>query len=134
MSFSLLQDFDCYGHPRLTADELLELIIIDIQRIFFLLGPRMGKVAVIRRSQNGFHVSYPFAEITEEETAWLMESSPLDTGFAWWVVERGCSTLRISEKVILKEVGEKPWTKRFVGKKVIHDIPFILKTIQNPYI
>lgn len=134
MSFSYKEDYDEYGHPDLNMNELLELIRINIQRIFHLLGPHMGKIAIIKRSQNGFHLSFPFARLTEEEVAWLMEGSPIDTGYQWWVVERGSSTLRISEKVIVTEVGNKPETKRFVGKRVVKDIPHIIETTKNPYI
>ena len=133
MSFSYKEDYDEYGHPNLNANELLELIKINIQRIFHLLGPRMGKVAIIRRSLNGYHLDFPFSKVTKEEVEWLMEGSPIDTGFRWWVQERGCSTLRTSNKVILKEVGSKPETKRFVGKRVVKDIPHIIETTKNPY-
>ena len=133
MSFTYKTDHDFYGHPELDSmNDLLELVKIDIKRIFYLLGPRMGKIAIIKRSQNGFHASFPFSRLTEEEVNWLMEGSPLDTGFRWWVIERGSSTLRISEKVIVKEIGVSPRV-RIVGKRVIHDVPFILEIIKNPY-
>jgi len=132
MSFSYKEDYDEYGHPDLNANELLELIRINIQRIFYLLGPYMGKIAVIKRSQNGFHLAFPFSRVTKEEVEWLMEGSLVDTGFRWWVQERGSSTLRISKKVIITEVGAGLGA-RFVGKRVIPDIPFILETTKNPY-
>jgi len=131
---TLKQDYDTYGHPELRDEgELLELVKIDIQRIFHLLGPRAGKVAVIKRSSHGFHVNYPFAKITKEENCWLLENSPLDSGYRYWAIERGCTTLRISDKIIVKEVGEKPWSKRFVGCRVVKDVPFVVETIRNPY-
>ena len=133
MSFTYKEDYDEYGHPNINPNELLELVKINIQRIFYLLGSRMGKAAIIKRSQNGFHISFPFSRLAEDEVAWLMEGSPIDTGFRWWVIERGSSTLRISEKVIVKEVGTGSRT-RFVGKRVVHDIPFILEVVKNPYI
>ena len=74
-----------------------------------------------------------FSRLAEEEVAWLMEGSLIDTGYRWWVIERGSSTLRISEKVIVTEVGAGLGA-RFVGKRVIHDIPFILETVKNSYI
>ena len=133
MSFSYKEDYDEYGHPDLNANELLELIRINIQRIFYLLGPYMGKAAIIKRSQNGFHVSFPFSRLTEEEVTWLMEGSPIDSGYRWWVIERGCSTLRTSNKIIVKEVGSNPETKRFVGKRVVYDIPFVVEVLENPW-
>jgi len=134
MSFTYKGDYDYYGHPEVRdMGELLELVKIDIQRVFYLLGPRMGKVSIIRKSLNGFHVTFPFSKLTKEEVDWLVESSPMDSGYKWWIRERGCSTLRISNKVILKEVGSRTETKRFVGKRVVKDIPYILEAINNPY-
>ena len=132
MSFTLKQDYDLYGHPEVESmNELLELVQIDARRIMHLLGQRIGK-AVIKRSINGFHLKFPFAHITEEEVAWLMESSPIDTGFRYWTRERGSSTLRIGPKTIMKEVGTGPH-RRIVGRRRVEDTPFIVETIENPW-
>jgi hypothetical protein len=132
MSFTLKNDYDLYGHPEIkNMGELLELVQIDAKRIMHLLGPRIGK-AVIKRSINGFHLKFPFAQITEEEVAWLMEGSPLDTGFAYWCRERGSSTLRLGPKTIMKEVGTGP-RRRIVGRRRVEDIPFIVEIIENPW-
>ena len=132
MSFTLKQDYDLYGHPEVRdMGELLELVQIDARRIMHLLGPRTGK-AVIKRSINGFHLKFPFAQITEQEVDWLMESSPIDTGFRYWTRERGSSTLRIGPKTIMKEVGTGPH-RRIVGKRRVEDTPFIVETIENPW-
>ena len=129
MSFTYKTDHDFYGHPTLRDEgQLLELVKIDALRIQHLLGPRVGK-AIIKRSFNGFHLSFPFSRLTEEEVLWLMEGSPVDTGFRWWVRERHSSTLRISTKVILKEVGTGPRT-RIVGKRKVEDKPFIVEIIE----
>ena len=132
MSFTLKNDYDIYGHPEVRdMGELLELVQIDARRIMHLLGPRIGK-AVIKRSTNGFHLKFPFARITGEEVAWLMESSPLDTGFRYWCMERGSSTLRIGPKTIMKEVGTGPH-RRIVGRYRVEDTPFIVEIIENPW-
>jgi len=130
MSFAYKADLDFYGHPELSDEgELLELTRLDALRIQHLLGPKAGK-AIIKRSINGFHLSFPFSRLTEEEIGWLMEGSPVDTGYRWWVQERGSSTLRIGPKTILKEVGTGP-RARIVGKRKIEDKPFIVEIIEN---
>jgi len=132
VSFTYKADFDLYGHPEVRdMGELLEMVQVDAKRIMHLLGPRIGK-AVIKRSIHGYHLKFPFAQITEEEVAWLMEGSSLDTGFRYWTRERGSSTLRISEKTILKEVGIGS-TARIVGRKVVKDTPIIVKVLENPH-
>jgi len=131
MSFTYKSDYDMYGNPTLKdMGELLELVQIDAKRIMHLLGPRIGN-AVVKRSVNGFHLKFPFAQITEEEVAWLMESSPVDTGYRYWVHERGSSTLRIGPKTILKEVGTGP-RRRLVGRRRVEDTPFVVEVIENP--
>lgn len=130
MSFTYKTDHDYYGHPELSNEgELLELVRIEALRIQHLLGPRVGK-AIIKRSINGYHLSFPFSRLTEEEVLWLMAGSPVDTGYAYWVLERGSSTLRIGPKTILKEVGTGP-RARIVGKRKIEDKPFIVEIIEN---
>lgn len=130
--FTLKNDYDLYGHPELRdMGELLEMVQVDAKRIQFLLGPRVGR-AVIKRSVNGLHLKFPFARITEEEVAWMMEGSPLDTGFRYWCRERGSSTLRIGHKTIVKEVGTGP-LRRFVGRRRVEDTPFVVEVIENPW-
>jgi len=129
--FTYEANFDLYGHPELRSlDELHDLVLLDAKRIQYLLGPRAGK-AIIKQSINGFHLKFPFSNLTEEEVNWLMESSPLDTGYHYWVQERHSSTLRIAPKTILKEVGTGP-RARIVGKKRIEDTPFIIEVLKNP--
>jgi len=129
---TLKLDYDLYGNPRLKSEgELLELARIDAKRIQFLLGPRAGR-AIIKRSINGFHLSFPFSELTEEEVAWLMEGSPVDSGYRYWARERGSSTLRIAPKTILKEVGTGP-RARIVGRKRVEDTPFVVEVLENPW-
>jgi len=131
MSFTLKQDYDLYGHPEVEdMTELLEMVRVDAKRIMHLLGPRVGN-AVVKRSVNGFHLKFPFAQITEEEVAWMMQGSPLDTGYAYWCKERGSSTLRIGPKTIMKQVGTGP-RRRLVGKRKVEDTPFVVEVIENP--
>ena len=130
--FTITFDFDLYGHPELRSmNDLLELVLIDARRIQHLLGPRAGR-AIIKKSINGFHLSFPFSKLTEEEVAWLMEGSPIDTGYRYWTRERGSSTLRIAPKTILKEVGTGP-RARIVGRKRVEDTPFVIEVLENPW-
>jgi len=131
LSQAYLADFDYYGHPELESEgELLELTRIEANRILYLLGPKAGKVAVIKRSVHGFHLSLPYARLTQEEVLWINEGSPSDTGFKWWVQERGSSTLRLGPKTIMVETGEGPH-RRFVGRRQVKDTPFIVEIIKN---
>jgi len=132
MRFTYKADYDLYGHPELRSmGELLDLVRVDAKRIMHLLGPRAGR-AVIKQSINGYHLSLPFARLTEEEVAWLMEGSPIDTGFRYWTLERGSSTLRIGSKTIMVEVGTGP-SRRIVGRRRVEDTPFVVETIENPW-
>jgi len=132
MGFTYSADYDFYGHPELRSmDELHDLVRLDAKRIQYLLGPRAGK-AILKQSLNGYHLRFPFSQLTEEEVAWLMEGSPLDSGYAYWVETRGSSTLRIGPKVILREVGTGP-RARIVGVKRVEDTPFVVEVLENPW-
>ena len=125
-------DYDLYGHPELNSmDELRELVEVDAKRIMHLLGPLAGD-AVIKQSINGFHLLFPFSRLTEEEIAWLMESSYVDTGYRWWTMERHSSTLRIGPKTIVKTAGTGP-TERIVGRRRIEDRPQVVAVLRNPH-
>ena len=132
MSYTYVADYDYYGHPELRSmGELLELVVIDGRRIQHLLGPRAGR-AIIKQSINGYHLKLPFARLTEEEVAWLMEGSPVDSGYKYWVQERHSSTLRVGPKTIVKEVGVGPRT-RIVGRRRVEDTPYVVMVLENPW-
>ena len=132
MVYTYTADYDLYGHPELRSmNELLELVLLDAKRIQHLLGPRAGR-AVIKQSINGYHLKLPFARLTEEEVAWLMEGSPVDSGYKYWVQERHSSTLRIGPKTIVKEVGTGP-RSRLVGRRRVEDTPQVVKVLENPW-
>ena len=129
---TLKLDFDMYGHPELRSmDELYDLVLLDAQRIQHLLGPRAGR-AIIKQSINGYHLKFPFARLTEEEVAWLMEGSPVDSGYKYWVQERHSSTLRVGPKTIVKEVGVGP-RARTVGRRKVEDTPYVVMILENPW-
>ena len=130
--YTLKMDFDFYGHPELhSMNELYDLVLLDAQRIQHLLGPRAGR-AIVKQSINGYHLKFPFARLTEEEVAWLMEGSPVDSGYKYWVQERHSSTLRVGPKTIVKEVGVGPRT-RIVGRRRVEDTPYVVMVLENPW-
>ena len=132
MSHTLNLDFDYYGHPDLhSMGELRELVEVDAKRIMHLLGPRAGR-AVIKQSANGYHLKLPFARLTEGEVAWLMEGSPVDTGYRYWCTTRHSSTLRVGPKTIVKEVGVGPGA-RIVGSRRVEDTPMVVAVLENPW-
>lgn len=125
MSKHIIQmDFDIYGHPDLSMDELLEFVRIEAKRIKHILGPR-ARTAVIKRSINGFHLEFPFTAVSEEERDWILEGSIVDSGYKWWIRERNLSTLRITPKTIIKEIGGEP-----VGVKRIEDTPKVIEVVE----
>ena len=132
MRHRLLLDYDIYGHPELRdMAELLELVLLDARRIMHLLGPRAGP-AVVKQSVNGYHLRFPFSRVTEEEVAWIMEGSPVDTGYRHWARERHSSTLRVAPKTIVKEVGSGE-AARLVGSRRVPDTPRVVEVLENPW-
>jgi len=132
MVYTYSADYDLYGHPELRSmGDLLELVEVDAKRIMHLLGPKAGR-AIVKQSINGYHLRLPFARLTEEEVAWLMEGSPVDTGYRYWVQERHSSTLRVGPKTIVKEVGSGPGA-RIVGKRRVEDTPMVVMVLENPW-
>lgn len=130
MSQRISLDYDLYGNPQLRdMRELLALVKVDAMRIMHLLGPRAGK-AVIKRSLNGYHLSFPWSRVTEEEVNWILEDSPADSGYKHWTRERGSSTLRIGSKTIMVMVGEWP-RKRIVGSRRVEDQPYVVETMES---
>jgi len=125
--YTLELDYDEYGwdYPDnfLLPHELLELVRLDAHR--FLCYPKIGGVIVIRRSWQGYHLKAPFASLTREEQDAFTRMSHSDSGYKYWVNRHGKSTLRIGEKVIVKQIRD-----RFVGSRTIHDKPQIIEVIK----
>lgn len=123
--YTLKLDYDEYGWPELLlASDLLDLVHLDAQR--FLNYPQIGGVIVILRSWQGYHLKAPFACLTREEQKTLSRMSFADTGYKYWVQRHGKATLRIGEKVIVRQVKDQ-----FVGKKTIHSRPQVIEIIKR---
>lgn len=126
-NFILAGDYDSYGWPQLRTDsELLEIVRFDVKRLH-CLRPDLGR-AVIKRTWNGWHLRFPFSELSREEVDWLSNLTHMDTGYLWWLQQRGKATLRQGIKVIATVFrGE------VIRSKKILDIPQIIEIIEvNP--
>ena len=106
MTYRLQLDFDECGWPEFTPEELLDLVRMDAKR--FLEYPAMGGRMVIMRSEGGYHLIAPNARLTQEEQELAtILSYAADSGFKWWSIHHGRSTLRISPKKAVKKIGSK---------------------------
>lgn len=126
--YILALDYDEYGwdHPDnfLHPHELLELVRLDAHR--FLNYPIIGGTIVIKRSYLGYHLKAPFARLTREDQEAFARMSFADTGYKYWIGRHGKATLRIDEKVIMKQIGE-----RFVGKRIVRSKPQVIEIIKR---
>lgn len=116
-------DVDDYG-TDMEPHEMLEWIELHVQRVIGMFGSFLGN-AVIKRSCQGFHVKFT-GELTEDQIRMLYLQLPFgDTGYKWWFWHKGEATLRIKDKVIVKEVNKKR-----VGRRIIMDMPQIVRVIE----
>ena len=123
--FNLLLDYDSYGWPDLLyASDLLDIVKLDAKR--FLEYPEMGGTIVIKRSMNGYHLRAPFASLTKAQQEYATNISHADSGYKYWASHHGKSTLRLGDKTIIKQIGE-----RYVGKRVEHDTPQVVEVLKN---
>ena len=81
---------------------------------------------VIKRTWQGYHLRAPLARLTREEQETLTRMSHSDSGYKYWLFHHGKSTLRIGEKVIVKQIKD-----RFVGKRVIRSKPQVIEIIRR---
>ena len=118
-------DYDEYGIRDLRyASDLLDIVRMDARRLIEF--PEMGGVMVIKRSMQGYHLRAPLSRLTREEYELALLLCRGDTGFKWWSLTHGKATLRISEKVIVKQIGD-----RFVGRRIQRDTPQVIEVIRN---
>jgi len=123
--FILQLDYDIYGwRDLLYSSDLLDLVKLDAKR--FLEYPEMGGTIVIKRSMNGYHLRAPFASLTKAQQEYATNISHADSGYKYWASHHGKSTLRLGDKTIIKQIGE-----RYVGKRVEHDTPQVIEVLKN---
>lgn len=125
MMYNLNLDYDEYGWPSLLyGSDLLDIVRMDARRLIEF--PEMGGIITIKRTLHGYHLRAPFAKLTKEEQDLATLISHADSGYKWWGVHHGKSTLRISEKSIVKQIRDE-----FVGRRVERDVPQVIEVIKK---
>jgi len=92
-------------------DDLLELVEMEARRLMNLYG--LGGVAVILRTDDGWHIRFPFARLSKEEELALMWASRGHYGHKWFSREVGDTTLRVSEKPGIRG-SHPPYVRRII--------------------
>ena len=77
-------------------DDLLDLVRMEAYRLGKMFP--LGKIAVIMRSDNGWHLRFPKARLTKEEELSVMWTSLSHFGHRWFSQEVKDTTLRSSKK------------------------------------
>lgn len=77
-------------------DDLLELVRMEARRLSSMYP--LGDIAVIMRSDNGWHLRFPQAKLTRDEEESVMWTSLSHFGHKWFSCLVKDTTLRVSEK------------------------------------
>lgn len=77
-------------------DDLLPLVRMEAQRLAKLFP--LGHVAVIMRSDNGWHLKFPHSRLTQEQMEVVMIASMSHRGHVYFSIVIKDSTLRVSKK------------------------------------
>jgi len=77
-------------------DDLLELVRMEARRLSTIYP--LGDIAVIMRSDNGWHLRFPKAHLTREEEESVMWTSLSHFGHVWFSCLVKDTTLRVSKK------------------------------------
>jgi len=77
-------------------DDLLELVRMEAKRLSSIYP--LGDIAVIMRSDNGWHLRFPKAKLTREEEESVMWTSLSHFGHIWFSCLIKDTTLRVSKK------------------------------------
>lgn len=77
-------------------DTLIDLIRMEAKRLARMFP--LGDVAVIKRSDNGWHLKFPQASLTQEEMESVMSASLSHFGHKWFTVTVKDATLRVGKK------------------------------------
>ncbi len=105
----LFRDFDSnsswFTRTGPMWDTLLELIRMEAKRLAKMFP--LGKIAVIMRSDNGWHLRFPRARLTHEEEESVMWTSLSHFGHVAFSCAVGDSCLRVSSKPVKN--SHEPW-------------------------
>jgi len=77
-------------------DDLLDLVRMEARRLSSTYP--LGDIAVILRSDNGWHLRFPKAKLTREEEESVMWASLSHFGHIWFSCLIKDTTLRVSKK------------------------------------
>ncbi len=77
-------------------DDLLELVRMEAKRLANMFP--LGDIAVIKRSDNGWHLIFPRARLTQEQEQSIMWESRSHFGHVAFSCAVGDTTLRVSKK------------------------------------
>lgn len=77
-------------------DNLLELVRMEAKRLSSIYP--LGDIAVIMRSDNGWHLRFPKAKLTRDEEESVMWASLSHFGHIWFSCLIEDTTLRVSKK------------------------------------
>lgn len=77
-------------------DDLLDLVRMEARRLSSMYP--LGDIAVIMRSDNGWYIMFPHAELTKEEEESIMWASMSHYGHRWFSALIHDTTLRVSKK------------------------------------
>ena len=77
-------------------DDLLDLIRIEAIRLGTMFP--LGDIAVIMRSDDGWHIRFPKAKLTREQEESVMWASMSHYGHVWFSCLIQDTTLRVSKK------------------------------------
>jgi len=91
-------------------DDLLDLVRMEAIRLSQMYP--LGDIAVIMRSDNGWHIRYPHAHLTKEEEESIMWTSMTHFGHKWFSSLIHDSCLRASPKP--EENSHKPFLKEVI--------------------
>jgi len=91
-------------------DDLLELIRMEARRLANMFP--LGKIAVIMRSDGGWHLRFPKARLTREQEESVMWSSLSHFGHVSFSCAVGDTTLRVSRKPYKN--SHEPWLREVI--------------------
>lgn len=94
-------------------DDLIDLIRMEAKRLARMFP--LGNIAVIKRSDNGWHLKFPQASLTEEEMESIMWASLSHFGHKWFTCLVEDATLRVEKKP--RKNSHEPYLKEvmYVG-------------------
>jgi hypothetical protein len=76
-------------------DDLLELVEMEAKRLANIFP--LGHIAVIGRSDDGWHLRFPKARLTQKQEEAVMHESKSHYGHKWFSTLVGDTTLRVSK-------------------------------------